>query len=326
MNRGRENVKRARGGVTGMEKTVGKRKRRAVKSKDRALLMMAMPAIIKIFIFSYLPMIGIVIAFKNYYPIKGIFASPWNGLKNFEFFFVSADAWRILRNTIGLNLLMIVTGPVVHITAALLLYTITKPAALKIYQSILFVPHFFSWVLVGLLLTTLLDYPNGLVTKLLASLGLDVNLYGTPAAWVGIIPMVSIWKSTGFKSLIYYAVLMNISPDLFEAARIDGANEMQVVRHISLPHIVPMLIVQLILAVGGIIRGDFGLFYYVPRNLGVLYPVTEVIDTYVFKALTTNGDFGMSAAVGLFQSVVGCAMILLTNKLASSVDSSLGLF
>ena len=309
-----------------MEKTVRKRKRWAVKSKDRALLMMAMPAIIKIFIFSYLPMIGIVIAFKNYYPIKGIFASPWNGLKNFEFFFVSADAWRILRNTIGLNLLMIVTGPVVHITVALLLYTITKPIALKIYQSILFVPHFFSWVLVGLLLTTLLDYPNGLATKLLASLNLDVNLYGTPAAWVGIIPMVSIWKSTGFKSLIYYAVLMNISPDLFEAARIDGANEMQVVRHISLPHIVPMLIVQLILAVGGIIRGDFGLFYYVPRNLGVLYPVTEVIDTYVFKALTTNGDFGMSAAVGLFQSVVGCAMILLTNKLASSVDSSLGLF
>ncbi len=309
-----------------MEKIVRKRKRWAVKSKDRALLMMAMPAIIKIFIFSYLPMIGIVIAFKNYYPIKGIFASPWNGLKNFEFFFVSADAWRILRNTIGLNLLMIVTGPVVHITVALLLYTITKPIALKIYQSILFVPHFFSWVLVGLLLTTLLDYPNGLATKLLASLNLDVNLYGTPAAWVGIIPLVSIWKSTGFKSLIYYAVLMNISPDLFEAARIDGANEMQVVRHISLPHIVPMLIVQLILAVGGIIRGDFGLFYYVPRNLGVLYPVTEVIDTYVFKALTTNGDFGMSAAVGLFQSVVGCAMILLTNKLASSVDSSLGLF
>ena len=309
-----------------MEKTVRKRKRWAVKSKDRALLMMAMPAIIKIFIFSYLPMIGIVIAFKNYYPIKGIFASPWNGLKNFEFFFVSADAWRILRNTIGLNLLMIVTGPVVHITVALLLYTITKPIALKIYQSILFVPHFFSWVLVGLLLTTLLDYPNGLATKLLALLNLDVNLYGTPAAWVGIIPLVSIWKSTGFKSLIYYAVLMNISPDLFEAARIDGANEMQVVRHISLPHIVPMLIVQLILAVGGIIRGDFGLFYYVPRNLGVLYPVTEVIDTYVFKALTTNGDFGMSAAVGLFQSVVGCLMILLTNKLASSVDSSLGLF
>ena len=309
-----------------MERTVRKRKRWAVKSKDRALLMMAMPAILKSFIFSYLPMIGIVIAFKNYYPIKGIFASPWNGLKNFEFFFVSADAWRILRNTIGLNLLMIVTGPVVHITVALLLYTITKPIALKIYQSILFVPHFFSWVLVGLLLTTLLDYPNGLATKLLASLNLDVNLYGTPAAWVGIIPLVSIWKSTGFKSLIYYAVLMNISPDLFEAARIDGANEMQVVRHISLPHIVPMLIVQLILAVGGIIRGDFGLFYYVPRNLGVLYPVTEVIDTYVFKALTTNGDFGMSAAVGLFQSVVGCLMILLTNKLASSVDSSLGLF
>ena len=309
-----------------MENAARRRKRRSVKPKDRALLLMAMPAIIKIFIFSYLPMIGIVIAFKNYYPIKGIFASPWNGLKNFEFFFVSADAWRILRNTIGLNLLMIITGPVVHITAALLLYTITKPIALKIYQSILFVPHFFSWVLVGLLLTTLIDYPNGLVTKLLTLLNLDVNLYGTPAAWVGIIPTVSIWKSTGFKSLIYYAVLMNISPDLFEAARIDGAGEMQVVWHISLPHIVPMLIVQLILAVGGIIRGDFGLFYYVPRNLGVLYPVTEVIDTYVFKALTTNGDFGMSAAVGLFQSVVGCAMILLTNKLASSVDSSLGLF
>ena len=139
-----------------MEKTVRKRRRWAVKSKDRALLLMAMPAIMKIFIFSYLPMIGIVIAFKNYYPIKGIFASPWNGLKNFEFFFVSADAWRILRNTIGLNLLMIITGPVVHITAALLLYTITKPIALKIYQSILFVPHFFSWVLVGLLLTTLI--------------------------------------------------------------------------------------------------------------------------------------------------------------------------
>ncbi len=295
--------------------------------EDRHLLIMCLPAIIKIFIFSYLPMIGIIIAFKNYIPAKGIIGSPWNGLKNFEFFFKSIDAWRILRNTMGLNVILIVVELAASVFFALLLYEILNRKALKLYQSVMFFPYFFSWVLVGLMLTTLLNPATGMLTTMIKALtGKEIAFYSEPGYWLFILPIMGVWKSAGFSSLIYYSALMSISKELFEAAEIDGASKIQCIRHISIPFLSPMMVMLTILSVGKILRADFGLFYFVPRNISMLYPVTDVLDTYVFRALTVNGDFAMSSAVGVFQSVVGFILILVTNKLSKMYNSEFGLF
>ncbi|THF79187.1 sugar ABC transporter permease [Cohnella fermenti] len=288
---------------------------------------MTLPAVVKILIFSYLPLIGIVIAFKDYVPRLGILGSPWNGLENFEFFFKSSDAWRILRNTIGLNALIIAAELVVAVSMALLLYEISNRKALKAYQSIMFFPYFFSWVLTGLMLTTLLNPNNGIVSRLIEDMtGREAAFYSEPWYWIVILPLVSIWKGTGFSSLIYYSALMGIDKDLFEAAEIDGATKLQAMRFISLPFLMPIMVMLTILAVGHILRADFGLFYFVPRNVSALYPVTDVLDTYVFRALTVNGNFTMSAAVSVFQSFVGLVLILGTNRLAKMYDKEYGLF
>lgn len=293
--------------------------------EDRQLIVMCVPAILKIFIFSYLPMFGIIVAFKNYYPSKGILGSPWNGLDNFKFFFRSGDLWRLIRNTIGMNFILIITGLIASVVFALLLYEITSRTMLKLYQSIMFFPYFFSWVVAGMLLGTLIS-PSGLLTTLATAVsGNDINFYQEPYYWIIILPLVNIWKGTGFGSLIYYAVLMSIDQELFDAAKIDGATKLQTVRYISLPFLMPMMVVMTILAIGGIVRSDFGLFYFIPKNMSLLYPVTDVIDTYVYRAVS-NGNFTMSAAVGLLQSVVGFIMIMLTNRLAKSYDKDYGLF
>jgi putative aldouronate transport system permease protein len=291
------------------------------------LIVMSLPAIIKIFVFAYLPMVGIIMAFKDYVPMKGIMGSPWNGFDNFKFFFQSADAWRILRNTIGLNGLLIVVELLAGVFFALLLYEVAGKKTLKVYQSVMFFPYFFSWVLVGLMLTTLLNPSTGLLSTLIRKMtGYEVAFYSEPWYWLIILPLVAIWKGTGFSSLIYYSALMSIDKELFEAAEIDGATKVQSVRHISIPFLAPMMVMLTILAIGHIMRADFGLFYFVPRNVSALFPVTDVLDTYVFRALTVNGDFAMSSAVGLFQSVVGFILILGTNRVAKMFNKEYGLF
>lgn len=295
--------------------------------EDRALLVMCLPAVVKILIFSYLPMVGILIAFEDYIPAKGIFGSQFVGLKNFEFFFKSQSAFITLRNTIGMNVLNMILSTFANVLFALLLYEISRRTLLKIYQTIMFIPYFFSWVLVGLMMTALLQPSTGLLTTLIQHLtGKEISFYSQPVYWLFILPLVHVWKGVGFGSLIYYSVLMNIDSDLFEAARIDGATKMQTIWHISLPFLIPMICVLNLLAVGNIIRADFGLFYFVPRNVAQLYPVTDVIDTYIFRALTINGDFTMSAAVGVFQSVVGFVLIIAANKIVRAVSRDYSLF
>ncbi|MFD2329875.1 ABC transporter permease [Cohnella sp. GCM10020058] len=302
-------------------------KKRKPVARNGQLILMSLPAIIKIFIFSYLPMIGIVMAFKDYVPVKGIAGSAWNGFDNFRFFFQSADAWRILRNTLGLNAMLIVVELIAGVFFALLLYEVTAKKMLKVYQSVMFFPYFFSWVLVGLMLTTLLNPSTGMLTTLIRELtGYEVAFYSKAWYWIIILPLVAIWKGTGFGSLIYYSALMSIDKELFEAAEIDGASRTQSIRHISIPFLLPVMMMLTILAIGQIMRADFGLFYFVPRNVSALYPVTDVLDTYVFRALTVNGDFAMSAAVGVFQSLVGLVLILGTNRMAKLFNREYGLF
>ncbi|WP_240941619.1 ABC transporter permease subunit [Paenibacillus sp. HB172176] len=303
------------------------RKRRNPLGSHWQLIAMALPAIVKIFVFAYLPMIGIIMAFKDYVPSQGIVGSHWNGFDNFTFFFQSSDAWRILRNTLGLNALLIVVELIAGVFFALLLYEVTARKALKVYQSVMFFPYFFSWVLVGLMLTTLLNPSTGMLTTIIRKVtGYEVGFYSEPWYWLIILPLVAVWKGTGFSSLIYYSALMSIDKELFEAAEIDGATRLQSVRHISIPFLAPMMVMLTILAIGHIMRADFGLFYFVPRNVSALFPVTDVLDTYVFRALTVNGDFAMSAAVGVFQSAVGFVLILGTNKLSKLFNKEYGLF
>lgn len=291
------------------------------------LSLLALPAIILVFIFSYLPMFGVVIAFKDFRYDKGFFGSKWVGFKNFEFFFQSQDAWRITRNTIGLNAIFIVTGLIVSVSIALMLYEITNRFFVKTYQTIMIFPHFLSWVVVGYMFFAFFNVEHGLINGLLKMLGREVtNWYTEPAKWPAILTIANIWKSAGWNSVIYYAALMGIDQEYFEAATIDGASKFQVIKNITIPFLVPIMTILTILAIGGIFRADFGMFYYLTRESGPLFPTTDVIDTYVYRSLRTLGDIGMSSAVGLYQSVVGFVLVLVTNLIVRKIDPESALF
>ena len=299
-----------------------RQRRRKLPQGTLELLLMAMPAILLVFVFSYLPMYGIVLAFKNFIPSKGILGSDWVGFQNFEFFFKSLDAWRITRNTIGLNVLFITSGLIICVGFALLLFEIRQRTTVKIFQTAMMLPNFLSWVVVGYMTYAFLNPSLGILNRVLLSMGLEkVEWYLRAEYWPWILLIVSIWKGAGAGSVIYYAALMGIDPEYFEAARIDGASGFQVATRITLPFLVPYMTIMTILAIGGIFRSDFGMFYNLTRNVGALYRTTDVIDTYVYRALREMGEIGMSSAVGLFQSVVGFVLVLVTNFVVNRIDS-----
>lgn len=288
---------------------------------------LALPAIVIIIIFAYIPMGGIVLAFKNFQVNLGVFGSPWVGFKNFEFYFKSTDAWRTVRNTLGMNFLMIVVGTICNIAFALLCFNLLSKVSVKIYQTVTIIPSFLSWVVVGYLVYTLLKPTGGMVNQLIIFLGGDpVNWYSIPGKWPLILLLVSLWHGVGNGSLFYFASLMGIEQDFFEAASLDGATKWQEFRYIILPFLIPLITIMQILAIGKIFRADFGLFFNVTRDTGVLYPTTDVIDTYIYRALISLGDVGMSAAVGLFQSAVGFVLILITNYIVNKIEPDNTLF
>jgi putative aldouronate transport system permease protein len=298
-------------------------------SKGRALQAYSLAALplLSIFVFSYLPMFGIIIAFKNYRYDLGVLGSEWLGLKNFVFFFQSNDFWRVLRNTIGLNALFIVVGTAASVGLALLLYDLQSRRKTKIFQTILITPHFLSWVVVSYMTYAFLNPTYGLLNNILSALGMGrPDWYSKPGAWPLVLMLASVWKSVGMNSVIYYAALMGVDTSYIEAAQIDGASWRQVRRHIQLPSIMPIVSVLTILAVGGILRADFGLFYQLTRDVGTLYPTTDVIDTYVFRAMRTLGNMGISSAVGLFQSAVGFVLVVASNYFSKKVDADNALF
>ena len=300
-----------------------------VIKRNAALFALASPAVIIIFMFRYLPMGGAIVAFKDYNVRQGIFGSPWVGFENFEFFFKSSDAWRVIRNTLGLNLLFIFTGIIVAVTLALIMYEIKSRTAIKIYQTSLILPHFFSMIIVSYIVYAFLNPRIGILNQILSVFGdqwINYNWYTKADKWPGILLMVSVWKKMGMDMVIYYAGLMGINNEYFEAAELDGANKIQKIWYISIPSIKSLIIMMSILALGGIFSADFGLFYSVPMNSGLLYETTDVIDTYIFRALKEVGDVGMSSAVGLFQSVVGFVTVVTTNTIVNKIDSDSALF
>lgn len=307
-------------------RTVGKLRSGTVKD-NTVMFLMCLPVILYIFIFNYIPMGGIVIAFKDYQYNLGIFDSPWVGFDNFKFFFSSQDALRVTCNTVFLNTLFIVFGRICAIIFALLLFEITKKWAIKLYQTVFMLPYFISWVVVGFMAYALFNPQLGMFNQILTTLGFDpIQWYSEPGVWPGILTFASVWKGVGVGCIMFYANLMSIDKSLYEAAELDGANRLQQTWHISLPFLLPTIIVLTILSIGELFRGDFGLFFNLTRDVGALYKTTDVIDTYVFRALRVVGDVGMSSAVGVYQSIVGFILICAANAIVRKVQKDCALF
>ncbi len=303
------------------------KKKKRVTAKDLQIFSLWIIPALLVFVFSYIPMFGIVIAFKDYRLAKGIFGSDWNGFKNFELFLKSKDFTRITWNTLSLNVLFIILTMSAAVIVAILLYEVKKKRATKLYQSVLITPYFISWVVAAYMVFALLNTERGVINLFLEKLGFEkIDWYTTPGAWPAILAIASVWKSVGMDSVIYYASMMSIDQSLYEAAALDGASKFQQARYITLPSILPLIVMMGILKVGGILSSDFGLFYQLTRDVGVLYSTTDVIDTYIFRTMRVYGNMGLSAAVGLLKSVVGIILVVTTNYLSKKVDKDYGLF
>lgn len=295
--------------------------------KYRVFLLMLLPAVIYTLVFSYLPMAGIVMAFKKYTYAGGIFNSPWNGFDNFEFFFKSGQALRVTKNTVLYNLLFIAFNTVLQMTVAILLVEMKNKYFRKLSQSLMFLPYFISWVIVSVIAFNLLSYDYGLINTIIEKLGgTKINFYSTGSFWPFILTFFGAWKGVGYGSVMYLAAIMGIDTSIYEAAEIDGANVFQRIFRITIPLMKPTVIILLLLSVGGIFRGNFDMFYNLVGSNGLLYNSTDVIDTFTFRALISNNDFGMSAAAGLYQSVLCFITILLVNKMVSKYSKDYSLF
>ena len=292
------------------------------------LYLMMLPALLYLLINNYIPMAGMVIAFKKLNFAKGIWASPWAGLKNFKFLFASKDAWIITRNTLLYNVAFILVNMVVGIAIAILITEVRNTKLKKIYQSAILLPFLMSMVILSYIVYALLSAENGLVNNsILPLFHMDpIQWYQEPKYWPVILIIANCWKGVGYGCLIYIASLIGIDPSFYEAARLDGASKWQEITKITLPSLVPTIITLLLLSIGRIFYSDFGLFYQVPMNSGVLFPTTNVIDTYVYRALIEQGNISMSSAAGVYQSLVGFCVVMLSNWIVRKVDKDQALF
>ncbi len=285
--------------------------------RNRALYLLAVPGIVCFFLFSYLPMFGVIVAFKNFNYRDGFFHSPWTGFKNFEFFFTSSDAYTVTRNTVVLNVLFIGTSLILQIGFAILLNEVRAGLFKKLSQSFMFFPYFISWIVVSVFVYNFFHSQYGSLNRALREVGLHPVAWLTqPVYWTWILTIIYDWKWTGFGVIIYLAAIVGINEELFEAAEIDGASRGTQIRRIMLPLILPTAVVLTLLAIGRIMNSDFGMIYGIIGDNPALYPTTNVIDTYVYRALRQMGDIGMSSAAGLYQAVVGFILVLGSNLMA----------
>jgi putative aldouronate transport system permease protein len=288
---------------------------------------MLVPGLVVFILFNYLPMFGVVIAFKKINYRIGILRSPFVGFENFRFLFATTDAFRITRNTILYNLLFIFCDVFFAIAIAVLMREIWQPGISKLYQTLLILPYFLSMVVVAYLVYGFLNPQYGFFNKTLEALGQKgVNWYNEPKYWPFIIPLTHWWKSLGYKSVVYLASIAGLDKELYEAAVIDGAGKWDQIRRITVPQLTPTMVIMFLLALGGIFRADFGLFYQVPMNSALLYDVTDVIDTYVYRALTQMNNIGMSSAASVYQAFVGAATVIAANIIVRRIDSTQALF
>lgn len=295
-----------------------------LKARKHSLLMrdnatyflMLLPAAIVLLLFNYLSMFGTIIAFKDYRYATGIFGSKWVGLDNFITFFSSADAGVIIRNTVLYAITFIFADVFFGVVVGILVYEVTSRKCVKFFQTTMLLPNFMSWVVVAYVVYAFLDPVYGVVNN---AFNLDINWYSDPKYWPFFLLISHVWKSVGMNSIIYYSALMGIDETLYEAAEIDGASRWKQILHITIPELRGVMCILIILGMGKVFRGDFGLFYNVPMDVGALYPVTDIIDTYIFRGLR-GGDLGVNTAVCLVQSVVGLITVVISNKVVKKLD------
>lgn len=307
-------------------KTATKKKNRGL-TRSGPLLLIALPGIAYLIINNYIPMFGVFLAFKNYDFVKGIFGSDWNGFDNFKYLF-KQDAFIIVRNTLLYNGAFIILGTIAAIVVAILMCELGERFRVKFFQSAMLLPNLLSWVVIGFIGFAFLNSDTGFINNTVIKFfgGKDVAWYTTPIYWPVILTIVYLWKSVGYSSIIYMASISGIDKSIFEAAKIDGATKLEQIKHITIPMLKPTVIIMTLMAVGRIFYSDFGLFYQVPMNSGALYDVTQTIDTYVYHGLMELHDVGMSAAAGLYQSVIGFILVISANAIVRKFDNDNALF
>lgn len=289
--------------------------------------LMLTPSMLLLLAFAYIPMIGIMIAFKDYNYHGGILFSPWSGLKNFEFLLHSNKLTLLVGNTVLYNVLFIITGTIASVVIAIMISEIGGRAFKKITQSMIFLPNFMSWVIVGALLYNIFNVNYGIFNTALRAVGASkIDIYSEPEAWYFLLPLFKIWKDAGFGSVIYFAAIMGIEQDMYESAKLDGANLFQEIKHITLPMLIPTIVILTLLNLGYILRGDFNMFYQLVGTNGLLFNTTDIIDTYVFRALVHNNDIGLASAAAFIQSVFCFLFIILVNRIVKWVQPDYSLF
>lgn len=296
------------------------------------LYIMMIPGLFYLLINNYLPMAGVVIAFKNLKFKKNLIYtithSEWVGFENFMYLFRTKDAWTITRNTLAYNIAFIIIGTILAVMVAILLNDLKSKWQVKFFQSALLLPYLISMVIVSYLVYAFLSSDTGFVNNtILKKMGSEgISWYGEAKYWPFILIFVNIWKTVGYSCIIYLAAIIGIDPEYYEAAALDGATKLQQIKAITIPLLVPVMTLMVLLSIGRIFYSDFGLFFQVPLNSGALYPTTNVIDTYVYRALMQLGDIGMSSATGLYQSFVGLVLVLISNGIVRRVDKDSSLF
>ncbi|MBQ6416435.1 MAG: sugar ABC transporter permease [Butyrivibrio sp.] len=311
----------------GMEKSKTKTPFMKVIKRHWLLLLMLLPSLLYVIIFSYVPMTGIILAFKKYQYAGGIYFSPWNGLNNFKALLISGKLGMVTRNTLLYNIAFITLGVLFEMGSAILLNELFSKYFKKITQSLMFLPYFISWVVAGAIMYNIFNYEKGVFNHVLTSFGANAfDLYNTPSAWIIVIIFLKIWKQTGYGSVVYLAAITGLDQEMFEAASIDGASAWQKIRYLTIPSLMPTMMILVLLGIGNIFRGDFGLFYQTVRSSALLQPTTDVIDTYVFRLLIDNGDIGVSAAASLYQSVLCFITIMISNGLVKKANPDYALY
>lgn len=302
-------------------------KRKGYMRRNRTLFFMILPAIVYFIIFAYLPMTGAVLAFKNYNYLDGIFRSPWNGLKNFQFLFAGGKIYRVAWNTFAYNIVFIAVNQTLQVMTAIFLTEIGSKLFKKVSQSTILLPYFISWVIVGGFIYNIFNYEYGALNNFLRMLGREpVDMYSNVGAWKYVLVIVNAWKWVGYGSVIYLAAITGIDKQIYEAADIEGAGMFRKIFSITLPLITPQIVTLILLDVGRIFKGDFQMFYQVTGNNPLLYETTDVIDTFVVRSLLQLQDVGMSSAAGLMQSVINFSILVSVNAIVKHVQSDYALF
>ena len=295
--------------------------------QNRVFLLLLLPAVVYVILFSYIPMAGVVMAFQKYNFAQGLFGSQWVGLKNFKFLTASNKLWPLTRNTLLYNLAFISIGMVMEVGFAIIINEMRCKWFKKVFQSFIFLPYFISWVIASAVVQTLLDYDYGLISRTVKSLGLPMaNVYVDSKPWPFLLVFFRMWKGVGYGSIIYLSAITGIDSQIYEAAEIDGANSWQKVFRITLPNLIPTMVIMFLLACGQIFRGDFGMFYQLIGNNGVLLEVGDILDLYIFRAMAGNANLGYGAAAGLYQSLLCFATILLANFVVKKIQPDYTLF